>query len=225
MQCLYNAKTYNKGIAYSDDEDIDELADEGNEFDVVYAGKEFEVESGGEITDSNILELGKDVADGQLFGSGDRIFIKKDGRVFEVRGRGNTTTNDWAELTDRFFNAGNSLYNKQDAKKEAEGITELKEKKQKNYTEFNDSITDFFASDSVDAALELWKSEKYTQLSREYPELVSKAGKIFGTEYFKTLKEENPDATTYELLMLAKDFAKEYVDNTNKHPVYKRNSR
>lgn len=100
---LYDAKTYNKGIAYSDDEDIDELADEGNEFDVVYNGKEYDVESAGEITDSNILELGKDVADGQLFGSGDRIFVKKDGRVFEIRGRGNTTTNDWAKLTDHFF--------------------------------------------------------------------------------------------------------------------------
>jgi hypothetical protein len=100
---LYNAKTYDKGIAYSDDEDIEELADEGNEFDVVYDGKEFEVESAGEITDSNILELGKDVTDGQLFGSGDRIFIKKAGRVFEIRGVGNATTNDWAELTDLFF--------------------------------------------------------------------------------------------------------------------------
>jgi hypothetical protein len=100
---LYNAKTYDKGIAYSDDEDIDELADEGNEFDVVYDGKEYDVESGGEITDSNILELGKDVTDGQLFGSGDRIFIKKAGRVFEIRGRGNTTTDDWAKLTDLFF--------------------------------------------------------------------------------------------------------------------------
>ena len=100
---LYTAKTYDKGIAYSDDEDIDELANEGNEFDVVYDGKEYDVESGGEITDSNILELGKNVADSQLFGSGDRIFVKKDGRVFEIRGRGNTTTNDWADLTDLFF--------------------------------------------------------------------------------------------------------------------------
>lgn len=195
---LYNAKTYNVGIAYSDDEDIDELADEGNEFDVVYAGKEFDVESGGEITDSNILELGKDVTDGQLFGSGDRIFVKKDGRVFEIRGRGNTTTNDWAKLTDLFFEKTST--------REERKATE--EKEADKDTEFINAVTDFFGSESVDDVLELWKSEKYSQLVREYPELMSKAYKIFGTEYFKTLKENNTDATAYELLMMARDYKK-----------------
>lgn len=199
---LYNAKTYEKGIAYSDDEDIDELADEGNEFDVVYNGTEYDVESAGEITDSNILELGKDVADGQLFGSGDRIFVKKDGRVFEIRGRGNTTTDDWAKLTDLFFEKTSTFEERQ--------LNEIKQKEELEAKDpaFIDAVTDFFASDSVDAALELWKSEKYTQLSREYPKLISKAGKIFGTEYFNTLKENNPDATTYELLMMARDYKK-----------------
>lgn len=191
---LYNAKTYKKDFAYSDDEDIDELADEGNEFDVVYDGKEYDVESAGEITDSNILELGKDVTDGQLFGSDDRIFVKKDGRVFEIRGIGNTTTDDWAKLTDLFF----------------EKTMTREERQQLEATDpaFIDAVTDFFGSESVDDVLELWNSEKYSQLVREYPELMSKAYKIFGTEYFKTLKEENPDATTYELLIKARDYKK-----------------
>lgn len=195
---LYNAKMYEKGFAYSDDEDIDELADEGNEFDVVYDGKEYDVESGGEITDSNILELGKDVTDGQLFGSGDRIFVKKDGRVFEIRGRGNTTTDDWAKLTDLFFEKTST--------REERKATE--EKEADKDTEFINAVTDFFGSESVDDVLELWKSEKYSQLVREYPELMSKAYKIFGTEYFKTLKENNTDATAYELLMMARDYKK-----------------
>lgn len=194
---LYNAKTYDKDFAYSDDEDIEELADEGNEFDVVYDGKEYDVESAGEITDSNILELGKGVTDGQLFGSDDRIFVKKDGRVFEIRGIGNTTTNDWAELTDLFFEKTSTREERQKQKEELEATDP-----------FIDAVTDFFGSKSVDDVLELWKNEKYSQLVREYPELMSKAYKIFGTEYFKTLKEENPDATTYELLIKARDYKK-----------------
>lgn len=99
----YNAKTFDENVAYSDDEDIDELADEGNEFDVVFGNEEYSVESGGEITDKEILKLGKDVAENQIFGYQGRLFVKKEGRVFEIRGRGNTTTDDWSKLTDLFF--------------------------------------------------------------------------------------------------------------------------
>lgn len=115
----YNAKTFEANVAYSDDEDIDELADEGNEFDVVFDGEEYDVESAGEITDSNILKLGKDVAENQIFGYQGRLFVKKEGRVFEIRGRGNTTTNDWSKLTDLFFEKTQSYDDYVKAKNEA----------------------------------------------------------------------------------------------------------
>ena len=115
----YNAKTFDTNIAYSDDEDIDELADEGNEFDVVFDGKEYDVESGGEITDANILEFGKTVAENQIFGYQGRLFVKKEGRVFEIRGRGNKVTNDWSKLTDLFFEKTQSYDDYVKAKNEA----------------------------------------------------------------------------------------------------------
>ena len=42
-----------------------------------------------------------------MFGYNGKIYITKDGRVFEIRKRANSAANDWSELYSKFFGSGN----------------------------------------------------------------------------------------------------------------------
>ena len=54
-------------------------------FRVEAGGKEFEVESTGEVTDAAVLEAAKDAYDGEVFGYGENLYMKYKGKVYGIR--------------------------------------------------------------------------------------------------------------------------------------------
>lgn len=54
-------------------------------FRVEAGGKEFEVESTGKVTDAAVLEAAKDAYDGEVFGYGEKLYMKYKGKVYGIR--------------------------------------------------------------------------------------------------------------------------------------------
>lgn len=72
-----------------------ELADAGNNFKVTLNGKNYCVESAGECTDTNVKEVASDVGNGSMFGYQGHVYIKSNGKIYEIRKRKNSYQSDW----------------------------------------------------------------------------------------------------------------------------------
>lgn len=133
------------------DASVSDLGEIGAEITVNYGGKSYDVESAGEITDSAVVNAGNDVGDNQLFGYQGRLFVKRGGRVFEIKTEGDTVTDAFAELTDRFFNG---------ADVSSRELKELEEKR--------DAVNKIISS--VEGKSNEEKAEAAEALKKYYPE-------------------------------------------------------
>lgn len=67
------------------------------------SGNRYNIESGGRVTDSTILSLSSDVAEGSVFGLRGQIYYKKDGNVYLVQKRENSYGDHYTKLYNKFF--------------------------------------------------------------------------------------------------------------------------
>ena len=81
----------------------DDLAEAGNNFSVIKGDTKYRIQSGGEITDTNIKEVASSLSDGTVFGYQGTIYIKKDNRVFKIEKRSNSYTDHYNNLYNVFF--------------------------------------------------------------------------------------------------------------------------
>lgn len=88
---LYTPKIGGTNYNASDNE----LGDEGNNFKVEYNGVTYRVESAGECTDTNVKEVASDVSNGSMFGYQGHVYIKSNGKIYEIRNRKNSYQDDW----------------------------------------------------------------------------------------------------------------------------------
>ena len=82
------------------------LEKEGNNFRVEISNKDgstksFKVESGGEVLDKNIISASSDLKDGAVFGYDGKVYIRMNGKVYSVRGTGNSDISQ--DLYDAIF--------------------------------------------------------------------------------------------------------------------------
>ena len=85
---------------------VSELSSKGNNFKVTYNDTNYRVESAGESTDPHVLKAASGVENNGMFGYRNKIYIKKDGKVYEIQKRQTNwggTNNDWNELYKSFF--------------------------------------------------------------------------------------------------------------------------
>ncbi len=86
---------------------VGELADKGNNFKVSVDGMTtYQVESAGECTDTAVLKAASGVVNDGMFGYREKIYIKKDGKVYEIQKRKTNiwgAHDDWDKLYKAFF--------------------------------------------------------------------------------------------------------------------------
>lgn len=81
-----------------------DMDDVGNNFSLIdNSGFKYRVESGGKVTDSAIISIARDVADGSIFGLRGQIYYKKDGNVYLVRKRESSYGDHYTKLYNKFF--------------------------------------------------------------------------------------------------------------------------
>lgn len=81
-----------------------DMDDVGNNFSLIdNSGFKYRVESGGKVTDSAIISIARDVADGSIFGLRGQIYYKKDGNVYLVRKRESGYGDHYTKLYNKFF--------------------------------------------------------------------------------------------------------------------------
>ena len=83
------------GIKFDSDSGDD--MEEGDNFDVISGEESLEVESGGKVTDSDIIYKAYDLDDGTVFGYAGKIYVKKNGDVYKVQGT-SATDSDYNTL-------------------------------------------------------------------------------------------------------------------------------
>ncbi|MBR6560132.1 MAG: hypothetical protein IKT75_03155, partial [Alistipes sp.] len=80
---------------------------DGNNFSVKTSdGTIYRVEYGGEATDTNIKEVGSSVSDGQMFGYQEKLYIKQNGKIYNVTERDNSYGDHYDALYNIFFGSG-----------------------------------------------------------------------------------------------------------------------
>ena len=80
---------------------------DGNNFSVITSdGTKYRVEYGGEATDTNIKEVGSSVSDGQMFGYQEKLYIKQNGKIYNVTERDNSYGDHYDALYNIFFGSG-----------------------------------------------------------------------------------------------------------------------
>ena len=80
---------------------------DGNNFSVITSdGTKYRVEYGGEATDTNIKEVGSSVGDGQVFGYQEKLYIKQNGKIYNVTERDNSYGDHYDALYNIFFGSG-----------------------------------------------------------------------------------------------------------------------
>ena len=103
LTAVYNAMYTPITGGTNHDGSAKELGDEGNNFKVAYGKTKYKVESAGKCNDINVKEVASNVENDGMFGYQGKIYIKKDGNIYEIRGRGGKITDDWSELYAKFF--------------------------------------------------------------------------------------------------------------------------
>ena len=82
---------------------------DGNNFSVITSdGTKYRVEYGGEATDTNIKEVGSSVSDGQMFGYQEKLYIKQNGKIYNVTERDNSYGDHYDALYNIFFGSGDT---------------------------------------------------------------------------------------------------------------------
>ncbi len=77
---------------------------EGDNFSVKDpTGFVYRIQSGGEISDSNIINAARDIGDNSVFGYGGKVYFKKGGRVYLVEARDGSYGNHYDKLYKRIF--------------------------------------------------------------------------------------------------------------------------
>lgn len=81
-----------------------DMGDVGNNFSLIDdSGFKYRIESGGEVTDSAITSIARDVADGSIFGLRGQIYYKKDGKVYLIQKRESSYGDHYTKLYNKFF--------------------------------------------------------------------------------------------------------------------------
>lgn len=78
---------------------------EGDNFSVIDSeGRKYRIESGGEETDEEVIKAAINVANNTVFGCAEKLYIKKDGHIYEIQNRElGTKTKDYEDLYKRIF--------------------------------------------------------------------------------------------------------------------------
>ncbi len=92
-----------KTVRFNNGGSSDDLAELGNNFSVICDDEKYRIESGGEVTDTNIKEMASDLSNGTVFGYNEKLYIKKDGRFFEIKSRPGLYNDDYDSLYKLFF--------------------------------------------------------------------------------------------------------------------------
>lgn len=115
LRAVYNSlyTPITKNVSFNNDGSFlffgsDDLAEAGNNFSVICNGTKYRIESGGEVTDTNVKEVASDLSDGTVFGYQGTIYIKKDSRIFKIQKRANSYTEHYNSLYNIFFGSGDT---------------------------------------------------------------------------------------------------------------------
>lgn len=78
---------------------------EGDNFSVIDSeGRKYRIESGGEEKDAKVIRAAINVANNTVFGCAEKLYIKKDGHIYEIQNRElGTKTKDYEDLYKRIF--------------------------------------------------------------------------------------------------------------------------
>ena len=64
----------------------------------------YQVDSGGEVTDGLIVDVASDVANYEVFGYNNELYLKKDGHIYKIQKRGSGDKfGHYTELYEQFF--------------------------------------------------------------------------------------------------------------------------
>jgi hypothetical protein len=115
LNALYNSlyTPITKSVSFNNDGTFlffgsDDLAEAGNNFSVKKGNTIYKIQSGGEVTDTNIKEVASSVGDGGVFGYQGAIYIKKNNRIFKIEKRSNSYTDHYNNLYNVFFGSGDT---------------------------------------------------------------------------------------------------------------------
>ena len=77
---------------------------DGDNFSVKTSdGTRYNVESGGKVEDTDVIQASQTLDDGEVFGYRNNIYIKKDGGIYLVRKRSNTYKKDFSNLYNKIY--------------------------------------------------------------------------------------------------------------------------
>ncbi len=67
------------------------------------SGTEYKIQSGGEVSDNDIITAAENIGSGTVFGYKDNVYYKQDGKIYLVTKRTNTYGDDYTKLYSRIF--------------------------------------------------------------------------------------------------------------------------